>query len=275
MSPMEMIERYSADAIRYWAASTGLGKDTVISEEKIHAGTKLVNKLRNVSRFNQRFLKDYQPTNKPPELAVADRWILSRLYRLIERVTSLLERFDYAEAKSYIELFFWNDLTDNYLEMVKKRLYEDHLKSEGARYTLDRLLLTTVKLLAPFLPHVTEVIYQEFFAGREGFSSLHRSTWPEPDDNLQDDDAEATGEKIVQIATAVRRFKSTRKLSLAANLNDLYLITSNPNISALLEEAQFDIISVTRASRVTLTDEPAPDSEFILSEETFQVAVRR
>jgi valyl-tRNA synthetase len=111
-------------------------------------------------------------------------------------------------------------------------------------------------------------------AEREGFSSLHRSTWPEPDDKLIDDETEATGDNIVQIATAVRRFKSARNLSLATNLNDLYLITSNPNMSALLEEAKVDIISITRASRVTMTHEPVPGSESILSEEDFQVAVK-
>ena len=124
MPPQEMIERYSADAVRYWAASTGPGKDAIISEEKIQLGARLVTKLWNVARFSERFLENYRPPQLlPNQLSTADRWILSRMQTLIRRVTSLLESYDYAAAKNEIEIFFWGDLTDNYLEMSKQRLY--------------------------------------------------------------------------------------------------------------------------------------------------------
>jgi valyl-tRNA synthetase len=165
MPPMEMIEQYSADAVRYWAASTGFGRDAIISEQKIQAGAKLVNKLWNVARFSGRFLEDYQHSDQIPELSLADRWILSRMQQLIGRVTNLLDNYDYATAKSEIEVFFWTDLADNYLEMAKKRLYDEtDLAHDGARYALFNILRDTVKLFAPFLPSVTETIYQGIFA---------------------------------------------------------------------------------------------------------------
>ena len=110
MSPLEMITRYSADAVRYWAASTSPGKDAVISEEKIQMGARLVTKLWNVARFCEPFLQGYRPD---PEHALdqslltpADCWILASLQSLIRRVTTLLEGYDYAAAKSEIETFF-------------------------------------------------------------------------------------------------------------------------------------------------------------------------
>jgi valyl-tRNA synthetase len=127
MSPMEMIELYSADAVRYWAASTGPGKDAIISEEKIQMGSKLVIKLWNVARFSQRFLTAYAPAgpvgDKMPNLSPADGWILARTQRLVRRVTDLFQRYEYSAAKSETEIFFWHDLADNYLEMAKVRLY--------------------------------------------------------------------------------------------------------------------------------------------------------
>jgi valyl-tRNA synthetase len=101
MPPLEMIERYSADAVRYWAASTGLGKDSIISEEKIQVGAKLVTKLWNVARFADQFLGQQAPQSQPAaeQLSPADRWILAPA-KTDQRATSLLQEYDYATAKS-------------------------------------------------------------------------------------------------------------------------------------------------------------------------------
>ena len=105
MPPLEMIEKYSADAVRYWAACTGFGKDSIISEDKIQVGARLVTKLWNVARFSQRFLADYCPST-PPSLSPADRWILSRLQRLIKEATQLFRNYEFAGAKNETESFF-------------------------------------------------------------------------------------------------------------------------------------------------------------------------
>ncbi|MCI0393344.1 MAG: valine--tRNA ligase [Chloroflexi bacterium] len=256
VAPLEMIEQYSADAVRYWAASTGFGRDAVISEEKIQAGAKLVNKLWNVARFGQRFLEGYAPPTSgiiAASLAPADRWILSRTQRLIGRVTELFHNYDYATAKSETEVFFWTDLADNYLEMAKKRLYDEQEPAhEGARYALYHVLLATLKLFAPFLPYITEEIYRGLFAAGDGDDSIHRSRWPAADPALLNEAAEAAGDALVQIATAVRRYKSTVNLSLGAELDRLHLATAEPGLAAQLQAAEADIISVTRAREVSI-----------------------
>ena len=215
MPPLEMIERYSADAVRYWAASTGTGKDAIISEEKIQLGARLVNKLWNVARFSARFLADYQPGDQPTELTPADRWILARVQRLIRRATGLFEHYDYAAAKNEIEAFFWGDLADNYLEMCKQRLYEGQqdgrsAAASGARFSLYHAQLTVLKLLAPLLPFVTDQIYTSLYPAENASGTIHTAAWPIADPALEDEQAEAFGEHLLAIASAVRRYKSER-----------------------------------------------------------------
>jgi valyl-tRNA synthetase len=278
VAPLAMIERYSADAVRYWAASTGPGKDAVISEEKIQVGTRLVTKLWNVARFSERFLAGYSPppSRQPgaspdaelqPGFTTADRWILSRVQRLVRRATQLLDSYDYAAAKSEIENCFWSDFADNYLEMSKQRLYATAGPArEAARFTLYRLLLTTIQLLAPFMPYITEEIYQNLFAGKAPqdpgrAGSIHASPWPVPEESLEDTAAEQAGEALVAIATAVRRYKSERSLPLGTALARLQVEAGDPQLGKLLNAATSDLMSITRAQAVEVLErlDPAPD----------------
>jgi valyl-tRNA synthetase len=256
-APLEMIEQYSADAVRYWAASTGLGKDAIISEEKIQAGAKLVNKLWNVARFCARFLVNWQPESVSGERlsvigTLADRWLLAHTQQLIERTTKLYAQYDYATAKSEIEHFFWQILADNYLEMAKLRLYEGGESCEGARYALYHALLTTLKLLAPILPFVTEQIYLGLFAENEGSGSVHTSAWPKGDAAWGDETAVLHGNQLVEIATAVRRYKSEQNLSLGAELASLHLHISDADLASHLQTAITDLTSITRAKEIEL-----------------------
>ncbi len=251
MAPMEMIEQYSADAVRYWAASSGFGKDSRISEEKIQAGAKLATKLWNVARFCSGFLEDNLDDERSG-FTPADRWLLSRLQRLIVRCTALLDGYDYATAKSEVEQFFWRDLADNYLEMAKLRLYGGGEAAAGARYTLHHALLNTLKLFAPFLPYVTEAIYQGLFAENDT-DSIHRSPWPAGNPAWLDDDAEAMGEQLVAVATAVRRYKSEHNLGLGTELAVLHLAVGD-EVGGIWQTAVSDLQSITRAKTIKFVD---------------------
>jgi valyl-tRNA synthetase len=279
LRPAEMIERYSADAVRFWAVSTGLGKDSVISEEKIQLGAKLITKLWNIARFSERFLAGYEPmqettlaaeSNSIGFLSPADRWILSRLQKLVNQVTKLLDSYEYAAAKSEIENFLWSEFADNYLEMCKQRLYtgnEDQTRS--AQFTLYNVLLTLTKLFAPFLPYVTEKVFQGLFVGKEfsdseKFNSIHLSPWPEVNQNFVDEFAEQVGASLVEIATAVRRHKSENKMSLGSNVEQLLIRTNNAKLATYLRNAKDDLISITRAEEISINNELPQGSIHIL-----------
>jgi valyl-tRNA synthetase len=278
---MDMIGRYSADAVRYWAASTSLGKDAVISERKIELGAKLANKLWNVARFSQRFLLDEDtpyippPADEIPPLSTADRWILSRTQRLIRQVTQRMRKYDYAAAKNEVESYFWTELADNYIEMAKLRLYDEtDAAREGARYALYHVLLATIQLLAPFLPHVTEQIYLGLFAPDRENASIHRSQWPAADIRLEDDASERAGEMLVQTATTVRRYKSEHSLSLGSELEHIQLTVHETDLLKPLAEATADLKSITRAAHVSVTqDAPDPELEIVSQSETIAVAL--
>lgn len=253
IAPMEIIERYSADAVRYWAASTGPGKDAVISEEKVQSGVALVTKIWNVARFCEHFIKEYLPDDDFSRLQFtpADRWILARLQRLVQGSIDSFENYDYAAAKSGVERFFWRELADNYIEMTKQRLYgEPSLQRQAAMWTLYHVMLTVIRLFAPFLPFVTEEIYTEVFARTEGQGSIHNSNWPEPVMDLLDEEAEALGETIVELATQVRRYKSQQSLSLGAEIPIITIYTSDEQSCFNLEAATSDLKSITRALRI-------------------------
>ena len=249
VAPLAMITNYSADAVRYWAASTAPGKDAIISEEKIQAGAKLVTKLWNVARFSQRFLAGVDPAMaKPAALTLADRWLLAHTDQLIRRVTRHFIAYDYAAAKNETETFFWRVLADNYLEMAKMRLYAGGEAATGGQYALYHALLTTLKLFAPIMPHVTERIYTGLFAA----DSIHRAAWPSPQPAWRDEAALTAGETLVEIATAVRRYKSHHSLPLGTELAALHLAAADAVLREQLAEGTADLQSITRAREVVV-----------------------
>ncbi|MDT8306927.1 MAG: valine--tRNA ligase [Anaerolineae bacterium] len=270
MSPEELMARYSADAARYWAASTSLGKDAVIDERKIAAGHRLATKLWNVARFSERFLEGYTPpATAPAGLSLADRWLLSRLQRLIGRATERFLAYDHAMAKSETEQLFWL-VADNYLEMAKQRLYEGGPDGEAARFALYHALHTFVHLLAPIMPYVTEAIYQDLWSPGV---SLHRGPWPEAEASLVDEEAERGGEILLEIATAVRRYKSEASLSLGSELGQLHLCVKDAALRELLDGGRADLASVTRARSIAIAAVPAPDMQPVLTAYGINVAV--
>lgn len=261
LSPMETLERYSADAVRYWAASTALGKDAVISETRIQSGAKWATKLWHVARFSERFLAGYRlPTTPPTGLTTADSWLLARMNQLVESVTKAFNHYDYATAKNDIEEFFWRDLADNYLEMAKKRLYDGSTGYEPARFTLSTALLVTIKLLAPLMPYITEAIYRELFAGVGEVGSIHRAAWPIPDGRFSNVAAIEAGNVLLDIATTVRRFKSERNLPLGAELDRIDLAIPSPALHSAILAAEDDLLSLSRARVIVFIDAMESDS---------------
>jgi valyl-tRNA synthetase len=258
MPPLEMIRRYSADAVRYWAASTSPGKDAVISEEKIQAGSRLATKLWNVARFSEPFLPGAALSLTDVSAAAfspADRWILSRLQEVIRRVTEAFASYDYTSAKNEVEDFFWQELADNYIEMAKQRLYDTAAPGHNAAcFTLRTVLLTLLKLFAPVLPYVTEAIFTLLFSEQENFNSIHQTSWPQPLEKLFDPQAEETGEILVQIATAIRRYKSEQNISLGSELTLLQLGVANSRLTHALAEARSDLMSITRAKTIEIVE---------------------
>lgn len=258
--PLALIERESADALRYWASSVKVGQDTSFHSETLANGRRLITKLWNASRFAERHLQDLtmeQFEQHPALLLPTDRWLLHRLAETIGEATRELELGEYAGARAAIERFFWSDLCDNYLELIKARLYSRPGPARtAAQWTLARALLSVVKLFAPYMPFVTEELYQGLFRAYDRAFSLHLSTWPTVQADWLDQRAEDAGVLLLEILRQVRKYKAEHGLSLGAELAALRLNVPSA-LRGLLEEAMIDIKGATRALAVSLEEAQA------------------
>ena len=260
VGPMEVIEKESADALRYWATTGRTGSDSPLSPEMIANGRRLVTKLWNASRFAEGRLGDFANETQPAELLPTDRWLLSRLARTIAAATAQLEQYEYASSRAEVERFFWSDLCDNYLELAKARLYgEAEQERYAAQWTLYQALLSVLKMLAPHLPYITEEIYQGLFRQWDGATSVHLAEWPLEHPEWIDAEAESVGGKLLELLHQVRRYKAERGLSVGAELKDLHIRSGlSPAQRAAFEMAMVDCQSATRARRIVLAEADDP-----------------
>jgi valyl-tRNA synthetase len=179
--PQDIIEKYGADALRYWAAGSKLGNDLDYQEKDLITGKKLINKLLNASNFVFMNLKDFGG-KRPNKIEKLDEKFLNELNRVIFTTTTRFNDYDYSKAKFNTEEFFWKFFCDIYLETVKKRVYQGQKdEKKSAQYTLYYSLLAIIKMLAPIMPFITEEIYQKYFKKFEKDKSIHVSEWPKYD----------------------------------------------------------------------------------------------
>ena len=213
---LDMVEKHSADAVRWWASEAKLGEDLLFKEKDVVKGYRLCVKLWNAAKLVSLHLE-----GKPGkvELRDVDRWLLARLDTVIKAATEHFDIYQYGRAKSLIEASFWHDFCDNYLEIVKYRLYGE--KDPNALYTLYYGLFTYLKLLSPYIAHITEEIYQNIYVQWEKEKSIHISNWPEPFGVPES----ISGEIIVDIIAALRRWKSDAGLPLNRALPRVKLYT--------------------------------------------------
>ena len=256
--PTGMLERFSADAVRYWTASVRTGGDTLLSEEVFKNGSRLVTKLWNAAKLALAHLDGYAAPSEMPALNPTDAWLLARLAETIDRATATFEEYEFAAAKAEVERFFWGDFCDNYLELVKARLYGDaesapvdEVARDGARYTLYHALLAVLKLLAPFMPHITEEIYQAGFAATDGAASIHLSAWPLALDAWRSPEALERGRAILDFVEAVRRWKADRQISVGAPVAAVR-VAAPAGAREALDAALVDLRGVSRAGRIEL-----------------------
>ncbi len=243
--------RYGADALRQWsvlAASTG--SDVPFSWKEVIFGYRFLQKLWNAVRFAAPHLRGAGG----PEglnLRVVDRWILSRLQAVIDRVTSLLEDFQFNQALITLQSFVWHEFCDLYLEEIKYRLYGG--RAEEVRYVLREVISKVCRLLAPFIPHLTEEIYQNHLR-EEGYLSIHLAPWPSPDPGRVDPEAEKTAELLHRILGVIRQFKSSRSIPLSGELRELRIF-ARPSVLERLKEVEEDLRATAHLRELYLSSE--------------------
>ncbi len=242
--PQETIMKYGSDAIRYWAASSKLGDDLEYQEQEVISGTKFLTKIQNATNF---VFLNLQHQNKIPELNETDRLFLNEINGTIKKTTEHFERYDYAQAKMEADRFFWKVFADNYIEIVKNRLYNGTKEEKAsADYTLYQSLLTITKMMAPFIPFMAEEIYQKHFKKYEKSESIHISEWPTQIKIKSSKDDEKIWQRMLEIIYQVRQAKSEAKKSMKA---EVILIITKDDFK-ILKKVLPDIKSVCNAKEI-------------------------
>ena len=230
IDPLKVLEEYGADALRYFAASCSLGMDNAFRFKDIKRGQRLLRKLWNVGMFignalersgiDMDTIRGRTVAEMAPDLTVADRWILSRYSTVVRNAREHMGVFQFDRAMRDIENFMWHELADNYIEMVKQRIYTR--REPGAAFTLYTVGYGLIRALAPFLPHITEEMFHIHYRAREGGETIHFKDFPEP--VLEDPGAEETGSLLRDIIVAVRSWKSGAGLPLNTEIASMELV---------------------------------------------------
>ncbi|MGZ7067514.1 MAG: class I tRNA ligase family protein, partial [Methanobacterium sp.] len=246
-----------ADALRLWAANSVPGSDVPFAWKDVKYGYKFIRKFWNAFRFINMHIEGFKSTMDEDEiyenLNPMDRWILSKLNKAVADITDSVESYTFANAVNRIQAFVWHDFCDEYIEAVKYRLYGDspelEISREVAKDTLQKVILTSLKLLAPFTPHISDEIYS--YMQKEEIS-IHKTTWPGVDQKLISEDAEERGRIGVELIGEIRRFKSASKMSLNTPIKKLNIYTADMNLKNEINELIADIMGTMRINELNI-----------------------
>ena len=208
IDPLEVIEKYGADTLRFMLITGNTpGNDMRFYWERVEGTRNFANKIWNASRFALMNMEGYDKDAELAPYTLADKWILSRLQDTVKDVTGLLERFELGEAGRAIYDFIWSEVCDWYIEIAKPRLYNKEAAAERAtaQHVLATVLVSAMKLLHPYMPFITEEIYQCLPHEAE---SIMISKWPVADESLVDTEAERGMNAIMDSIKAIRNMRA-------------------------------------------------------------------
>ena len=270
VTPMDMLDEYSSDAVRYWAASGRPGTDTAFDIGQMKIGRRLAIKLLNASKFAltlSQLSSDLDLTNITAASISepVDQALIAKLAATVESATKAFEEFNYAKALDATETFFW-EFTDDYVELVKERAYGERevVNTQSARATLLVTLDTLLRLFAPFLPFTTEETWSWF-----NRDSIHTSHWPDSDAlralaSSGDKAALATATEALRM---IRKAKSEAKLSMRAVVS-VAVFTGTPEMLKHLDSVATDLKaagSIEELKTVSAPDSTDLQAEIILA----------
>ena len=265
VEPRELVKIHSADSIRYWAGTGRLGNDIIFSEETLARGQKLINKLWNVSKFIEMHIHDYNENKEKfkeevkeyNDLEYIDKWILAKYEEMEKGYLKYLEEYEIGIALNHLEKFFWN-FCDDYIEIVKHRLYRPEEFGERARYsgqkTVYTLLFKLIQAFSIYLPYVTEEIYHELYMNDMNIPSIHITSIENL--NIEDKNKEIylnIGNTIMEIISELRGEKTNNNVSLKTPFS-IVEIDVNSDILEGITKAEKDFKATVTIENLKLND---------------------
>ncbi len=255
IDPIDVIEVYGTDALRFTLASIAVpGRDINLSEERIAGNRNFVNKIWNAARLVTMNLEGFEPGADVPgdSLELADRWIMSRLSDVIERADAGMEVFNFSMAGKALYRFFWGDFCDWYLELAKPRLYRGGPEERrAAQWVSWRVLECALRLLHPYMPFVTEELWQRLPGAGE---SIMLASWPSAGDFARDPGAAMEMELIQEVTVGMRSARSEHGIPPGAKI-DAVLVCA-PGAREVLERQSSYVESLSGLAGIAFSDKP-------------------
>lgn len=234
--PLDTVEKFGVDALRYWIATAPIGTDIRYSDDEVKRGSKLLTKLWNASKYVLMNLEDFEPdTAKQVNVAdrfIEDRWVLSELNKTISEVRRNLDKYDNYNSRSAIDTFFYEIFCDQYLEFIKDRFWSPEKYSAdsklSAQWTLYEVLRAVIGLYAPFIPFLTEELWQKIYQQYEGGKTLHLTAYPAVE-SARDTDVSQM-QIALDLLKSVRGMRTEQKIGNGAKLETLTIPSDVPEI---------------------------------------------
>ncbi|MGO5075276.1 valine--tRNA ligase [Clostridium sporogenes] len=255
VDPIEVIEEYGADALRFTLVTGNApGNDIRYYPERVESARNFANKIWNASRFVlmnlDKDLMDKYKDNK--NYTIADKWILSRLNTVVKEVTENIEKFELGIASQKIYDFIWGEFCDWYIELVKPVLYGEDEQSKGIAFNvLHRVLETSLQLLHPIMPFITEEIYTHLYTEYE---SIVISKWPEYDENLKDEKSEKAMEYIIEAIKSIRNVRTEMNVPPSRKAKLMIYLTEN-EAETSFKEGEVYFQKLASASEVSFLED--------------------
>jgi len=253
--PLDAINKFGVDALRYWVSNAPIGTNLPYIEDEVKRGSRLLTKLWNVAKFVLMNLTDFDPSTAK-EVSVSnrfieDKWVLNELNKTIAETRKHLDKFDTVNARSAIDTFFWDIFCDQYIEFIKDRFWSPEKYSDesklAAQWTLYSVLRAIIGLYAPFVPFVTEELWQKIYKQFEGGETLHLTKYPETNSEYENDVSQMN--IALEILKNVRGLRTERKVGNGAKLETLTIPSDTPEVLHGL------IKSAARANEIILGKE--------------------
>jgi valyl-tRNA synthetase len=219
LTPQNLLKEYPADVVRYWTASGSLGYDIAFSENQLKIGGKLSTKMWNAFRFVESHITSLEnPEMEPRELGDLNKWLLHRASETFANYERYFAQNEFGLALTTAEQFFWQDFCDNYLELIKNQLFNpeqyDAQTVHATRWTLYQAGLRILQWFAPYLPHLTETLFQSLYARSARPRSIHQTHFASVQKAYDFHASAQLVNNIIEIVSAVRKLKSEHQLSL-------------------------------------------------------------
>jgi valyl-tRNA synthetase len=254
IEPLEVIEKYGADALRFTLITGNApGNDMRFYWERVEASRNFANKVWNASRFIMMNMPEGNIEKvSNDKLTNADKWILSKCNDLVRDVTENLEKYELGIAADKIYSFVWEEFCDWYIEMVKPRLYNDEDTTKAAAlYTLKTVLITSLKLLHPYMPFVTEEIFTTLQDEEE---SIMISDWPLYTEDMAFKMEEESVETIKEAVRNIRNLRADMNVPPSKKAK-VFVVSANDKIRNIFEEGKVFFATLSYASEVVVKED--------------------